>query len=347
MTSSCERIRVAVIANVPVWTLPDLGHLRHNRHYATWLEPLIPAFESKSDALDIHWITMCKETTVPIIAEAFGQTFHILPRGRLSLAILTAYVNEIRTIRKTLGTIKPDLVHAWGSEDVCGFAGAFSSINKRIFTLQGCFTEYVRLLGGSALFRLQALYEKPTVRRYAQGTAESPAAADLLRSMNPSMKVDLVDYGVSPEFFKAEWIPSEQPELIFVGGICERKGITDLIRVAGCPEMAHITFKIAGDGPLRQQLEAIGSPNVRWLGRCDRAQVIRELSSAWALVMPTYADTGPTVVKEARVIGLPVITTAQAGASSYVAEAGCGMIFFRRGLGRDGSRHPEDLPKPQ
>jgi glycosyltransferase involved in cell wall biosynthesis len=318
-------MRIAILANVPVWTLPGLEHLRHNRHYATWLEPLIPEFAAFPD-LEIHWITMCKETERDLTHRAHGQTFHILARGSMAVQMASGYATEILRIRKTIRSIQPDLVHAWGSEDVYGLAGSFSGVKKRIFTLQGCLTEYLRLLGGSALFRLQAMYEKPMIRRYGRATAESPAAADLLRGINPKLDIELVDYGVNPDFFSASWNPSPQPELLFLGSISRRKGIADLIAVAKLPEMSHIRFRIAGEGELRAELEAASTPNVEWLGKCGRDEVIRHMESAWGMVIPTYSDTGPTVVKEARVVGLPIVTTTGAGACSYVIEGDCGHV---------------------
>jgi len=44
------------------------------------------------------------------------------------------------------------------------------------------------------------------------------------------------------------------------------------------------------------------------------------MEKAWCLVLPTRADTSPNVVKEARVIGLPVITTRNGGQASYVRD---------------------------
>lgn len=320
-------MRIAILADVPVWTLPGLSHLQHNRHYATWLEPLIPALEQYSGEVDFHWITMCKETDVALEHHAFGQTFHIIPRWKLSISMLTGYLAETIRVRKTLKKIQPDVLHAWGSEDVYGIAGAFSGIHHRIFTLQGSLTEYVRILGGPPLFRLQSLYERPTVKGYNRGTAESPGAAALLQELNPDMEIELVDYGVNLEFFAADWNPAKAPEIVFVGGISTRKGVADLVAVAKRPELAHIQFRFVGDGPLRSAFESEGLRNVEWLGNCNRQTVIEHLSRAWALVMPTLADTGPTVVKEARVIGLPVVTTTSAGASSYVIDSGCGMVI--------------------
>ena len=321
-----KKIKVAVLANVPVWTLPGLEHLKEPGHYATWLEPLIPEFE-KHIEVDMHWITMSKQINEPLEYQVYGQTFHILPRGKKSISMATAYIVEIRAIRRVIKKLAPEVLHAWGSEDVCGLAGCFSSIKQRIFTLQGCLTDYLRLLGGGLLFRLQAIYEKPTVRRYRYGTAESPAARDLLAEINPSMEIELVDYGVNPDFFDAKWEPAPTPEVVFLGSITERKGIADLVELAKAPRMSHIQFNILGEGELRSELEKASSSNVHWLGKCDRDQVIKKLSSAWCLVVPTYADTGPTVIKEARVVGLPIITTTGAGAACYVEEGVSGFVL--------------------
>lgn len=318
-------MRIAIIANVPVWILPGLARLRHGRHYATWLEPLIPAWEPELGDFELHWITLSKETREVIELTAFGQSFHILPRGSLGLQMVSGYVGEILRIRKVLARLKPDLVHAWGSEDVCGLAGAFGGVPNRLFTLQGCLTEYVRILGGSALFKLQAGYERFTVRRYSAGTAESPGAAGLLRGLNPEMEVQVVDYGVNPRFFETQWRPAATPEVLFVGSVCERKGIRELIQVAA--NMARVHFHVAGDGPLRAAMQEQSGSNVHWHGNCGRDEVARLMESSWALVAPTFADTGPTVVKEARVVGLPVITTTAAGAKCYVESHGCGKVI--------------------
>jgi glycosyltransferase involved in cell wall biosynthesis len=50
------------------------------------------------------------------------------------------------------------------------------------------------------------------------------------------------------------------------------------------------------------------------------------MSKAWCLVLPTRADTSPNVVKEARVVGLPVITTRNGGQASYVTDGGDGYF---------------------
>jgi glycosyltransferase involved in cell wall biosynthesis len=320
-------MRIVILANVPVWTLPGLEDLRHHRHYATWLEPLIPAFQEELGDIDMHWITFSKEAKHSIEQVSYGQTFHILPRGSHALSMISGYASETLQIRKLVKKLKPDLVHAWGSEEGYGIAGALSGVPKKLFTLQGSLTDYVKRMGGTLLFRLQAFYEMPTVRAYRHGTAESPGAAKILAGLNPNMEINTVDYGVNAEFFHATWNPADRPTVLFVGGVNERKGIADLVWVASQPVHQDTNFHILGDGPLRHELSHIATPNVKWLGQCYRDRVVAELQTAWALAIPTLADTGPTVVKEARVVGLPIITTTAAGASCYVEDKGCGFVI--------------------
>jgi glycosyltransferase involved in cell wall biosynthesis len=50
------------------------------------------------------------------------------------------------------------------------------------------------------------------------------------------------------------------------------------------------------------------------------------MARAWCLVHPTRADTSPNCVKEARVIGLPVVTTPEGGQTQYVQHGQSGFI---------------------
>jgi glycosyltransferase involved in cell wall biosynthesis len=68
------------------------------------------------------------------------------------------------------------------------------------------------------------------------------------------------------------------------------------------------------------------------LGRKTAEETAEYMSKAWCLLLPTRADTSPNVVKEARVVGLPVITTKRGGQASYVRDgedgyfAECGNV---------------------
>lgn len=59
----------------------------------------------------------------------------------------------------------------------------------------------------------------------------------------------------------------------------------------------------------------------------SRMQLRQQMETAWCLLLPTLADTGPTIVKEARCMELPVITTVNAGSKQYVEDGKSGYIL--------------------
>lgn len=326
------KLKIMILADVPVWLLPGLEQLPARKPYATWLESLAPEL-GRAEKLDIHWVVFCKEVKSHIVHECLGQTFHIFPRWKKSVLMLTRYYSEIRTVKMLYHQLQPDLVHSWGSEDVYGIAGSKLEGNVvKLFTLQGCLGEYVRQLKQSWLFKLQAKYESSTIRRFQQATAETPQAAELLKQIKPNINVKIVDYGVDHIFHEQSWTPEEKPHVVFVGAITTRKGVRELIEAFGHPLLRHVSLEMIGDGDLRAELSENSGSNVIWRGNLNRGEVAQRLSRAWCFVMPTYSDTGPTAIKEARVVGLPVITTDQAGASCYIESGKNGHVIESRNV---------------
>ena len=82
----------------------------------------------------------------------------------------------------------------------------------------------------------------------------------------------------------------------------------------------------AGDGPLADSLRSLNDPSVELLGILKTKQVQHEMAKAWALVMSSRADTSPNVVKEARVIGLPVIGSPHGGHAEYIDSGNDGLL---------------------
>jgi glycosyltransferase involved in cell wall biosynthesis len=320
-------MKIAILADLPVGLLPGFGEIPPPAgHYPTWLEAMVPEF-GKLPGLDIHWVVMCKGLSAPLTRKSLGQTFHLLPRSKKSLAMFTAYTIESRCINRILKSLKPDLVHSWGSEDVYGLTSARWHGSARLFTLQGCLTECVkRDVNPHFLLRLQASFEPFTVRRHSQATGESPDAVAKLRQLHPAIHAYLVDYGVSPEFFSATWRPASTATLLYAGALSQAKGIRELIEAFRSPALSSVQLRLAGSGELSKWVAAQALPNVSLLGRLDRPSLILEMENAWALVVPTHADTGPSVLKEARVVGLPVIVSTAAGASHYIRESGAGEL---------------------
>ena len=72
-------------------------------------------------------------------------------------------------------------------------------------------------------------------------------------------------------------------------------------------------------------LRDLNNPSVEVRGLLTTKQVQEEMARAWALVMPSRADTSPNVVKEARVIGMSIIVSPHGGHAEYVEHGVDGL----------------------
>jgi len=140
--------------------------------------------------------------------------------------------------------------------------------------------------------------------------------------------VKLVEYGVPDEFFAADYAPAlHNPYAIMVGTADYRKGIDFAVQLFCRPELAGIRLKVVGGvGPYGENWKKSSSANIEWLGRKTQAEIIQLMSKASCLVLPTRGDTGPTVAKEARVIGLPIVASPHGGHVQYVGNEANGFI---------------------
>ena len=156
--------------------------------------------------------------------------------------------------------------------------------------------------------------------------ANSPWACDRVAEIAPQARLSCMEYGVEPSFYHLDRSPSPEPSCLFAGTIYELKGISYLVEAFTHPSLSHVQLFVAGNGALRERLEARSTPNIHWLGSISREELQQRLSTAWFLVHPTLGDCCPNIVKEARVMGLPVITTEEGGQTQYVQDGVSGYI---------------------
>lgn len=117
--------------------------------------------------------------------------------------------------------------------------------------------------------------------------------------------------------------------VLYVGYLVPRKGVADLIRAYKRVRRANSTLIIVGDGPRREELEAIAgsAEDVRFTGYLEGEAKWRYYASADLFVLPTYHDPWPQVINEAMYFGLPIITTDRDGsAGEVVREEDNGLI---------------------
>lgn len=291
-------------------------------HFATWLPQIAAEWENNSE-FEIHWLTASKKVNHPEPVSWMGQTFHTVYVPE-KLRAFRLYSRDCSLMKAKLKELHPDLVHAWGTEDCCGLAAARSEF-PFLLSMQGILTEYARCIPPNVFERVQSWIEKFVLKRARNITVESTWGMSLMQTLAPHAQIERVEYGVSDYFYHVAWQPDEQePYAIFVGSPCERKGIRDALAAFSSPLLRTRKLLIAGgEADIYRDVSPL---NVVWLGRKSRDETAQLMARASCLILPTRADTSPNVVKEARVIGLPIITTPHGGQTDYVLEDETGYI---------------------
>jgi glycosyltransferase involved in cell wall biosynthesis len=99
------------------------------------------------------------------------------------------------------------------------------------------------------------------------------------------------------------------------------KGVADAI--AAC-RRARLPLVVAGDGPQREELEALAAgADVRFTGRVGRDELAAlRREAALAIVPSRYAEILPLAALEAMAAGLPVVASRAGGLAEVVPETG-------------------------
>lgn len=147
-------------------------------------------------------------------------------------------------------------------------------------------------------------------------------------------RIVVVRCGVDEGFLQAEIDPPPQTRrLVCVARLSSQKGLPLLIAAAERLAKSEDDFelRIVGDGELRgdlsEMIRSLGLQKcVKLLGWLSNADVRAEMSSARALVIPSFAEGLPVVIMEAFAMGRPVIASAIAGIPELVDDE-CGWAI--------------------
>jgi teichuronic acid biosynthesis glycosyltransferase TuaC len=133
--------------------------------------------------------------------------------------------------------------------------------------------------------------------------------------------------------------PADSIVAVYVGGLVESKGISDL--AAACEPLLnqHENFHLVcvGDGPSRSVLEKLSARVARkeavsLPGQVAPEEVPHYLQGADFLVLPSHSEGMPQVVLEAMDCGLPVVATRVGGVGEAVTDGRTGLLVEARNV---------------
>lgn len=131
---------------------------------------------------------------------------------------------------------------------------------------------------------------------------------------------------VKPNFIDRPQVRREgvSKTVLYVGRLSEEKGIVTLAGAAA--KLPEVTFEIIGDGP--ESFRFSGLANVRMRGSLPMEDVLKAMSSAYCLVMPSiWYENFPRTLVESFAVGLPVIASRIGALAELIADRETGLLF--------------------
>jgi glycosyltransferase involved in cell wall biosynthesis len=121
------------------------------------------------------------------------------------------------------------------------------------------------------------------------------------------------------------WNPRPREHALYAGRLSPEKGVGVLLDAA---ELVDLPLKIAGDGPMREQVQAAAaSGRVEYLGQLCEADLAKVRQQAAFVVVPSIGpDISPFSALEALADGTPVIASNVGGLPEIVDDPNLGAI---------------------
>ena len=163
---------------------------------------------------------------------------------------------------------------------------------------------------------------------------------DVFISPSKFLKEKLIEFGWPesriawlPNFlsvmnFKPNYIPGDY--FLYLGRLSSEKGIKTLIRAFSNLKQPDIRLKIAGEGPLKNELKkrAVSDPRISFSGYLTGAPLSEITRKALAVVVPSeWYENAPLSVLEAMAYGKPVIGARIGGIPEMIDDGRNGFLF--------------------
>ena len=316
-------------------------------HFGTAPTALLDGFLRLSDECEIH-LVCCVQKSIAAPEKIGPNLFYhaeIVPKWGW---LRSGYLGCIRSVRRQLKRIQPDIVHGQGTERYAALATVLSGF-PNVLTLHGnmrLVAEVNRARPLSFLW-LAARLESLTLPRtdgvvcitgYTR-TAVFPLAA----------RTWVVPNAVDAGFFNltAASDPVAPPIGLCVGAICHRKNQNALICSLD-PLASELRFKIvflgqAEDNDYGREFQRLVAerPWCEHAGFAGGEQLKTYFARAAFTVLPTLEDNCPMVVLESMAAGVPVLASAVGGVPDLIEPEVTGLFCnpqepesFRSGVRR-------------
>lgn len=165
----------------------------------------------------------------------------------------------------------------------------------------------------------------------------TPAMAVRLRDLGVRTRLDVVPSGIDLALFASgrrddavRWLCGAGPKdrlLLYVGRLAKEKNVDTLLGALAIARDSHLKLAIAGDGPVREELERLAREldvidRTRFLGFVERDRLPDLYVSCDAFLMPSTTETQGLVLAEALAAGAHIVAADVAPNREVLGAAG-------------------------
>lgn len=335
-----------------------VGRKHYFRELSPWIQETLNLFKGKKD-VELHVVAPNYAANVDVEAEKDGIHYHyykyaptvlsavLLPTiktwikhnephkiAERTANLITRFITPKRRIPQIIKSIKPDLIHLYGSENLDYSVGVLPFLEKIpvLLTIQGY--AYLMKKSDSVIVQnsnnLRAKYEDYINKRVHYVTNYG------------------IDYGFEPfENGQKKYvlsaitrIPKEDAsktekkyDIVFYARINEEKGIEDLLRSIGLLKRNGRTYNAIVVGKAEESylsklkgiVEEEGvKDEVEFTGFLDdHKDVYRIAASAKVLAFPSHNDVSPNTIRESMFMKLPVVAYGIGGVPFFNVHKEC------------------------
>jgi glycosyltransferase involved in cell wall biosynthesis len=325
------------------------------QHPASWQRVLLDSLQELVPDLNVHVLVLRRHFSKSCSFQRRNVTFHLIrtPRGTRATSL---YWVDTFLISRQLSKIRPDLIHAWGSDQGAALVASRLAYPS-IVTIQGLYSWFAQIGRATIHERLSAWVERRSLPRAQCVTTESRFSVEYVNRHFRPRQVLQIEHAPAGIFREIQRSPVIGPlRFVYVGRFERRKG-ADMLFEALNQLLGELDFELVfvgpGDSPNERLFHELrrNIPSALWkrvVMKFDltASDVAAELRVATMMIYPTRVDVSPNTVKEAVVARLPVVASRVGGIPDYVVPGKNGLLFQAGDLAgcvqtiREACRHP-------